>query len=276
MTGLRDRVGVIALVMALLLVAGCGEAATTEPGTPAETVGGPTASVAAPTEAVGAPTKTVALPTKTVALLTEGLPTGTPVPPAGTPTPSLPDGCPPDCAGAALYRLEWPGRDLFGADLSSAYLRLANLKGAYLATATLERAQLDGANLEGAILNGASLRGAHLRPALLESIRSMRQGTSLFSLIGDFGGAAAEACLDALNPLSVILIALVLFGIYAGGVLIVVLRVELDAERKLGDLADHLRVDLGTNTKLSLQRFRRLNTTIRERVQKLVELLGPA
>jgi uncharacterized protein YjbI with pentapeptide repeats len=85
-----------------------------------------------------------------------------------TPTPPLPAGCPPDCAGATLYRVQWPGRDLAGADLDGAYLRLADLRGANLAGANLQRAQLDGANLTGANLSGASLRGAHLRPALLD------------------------------------------------------------------------------------------------------------
>jgi uncharacterized protein YjbI with pentapeptide repeats/frataxin-like iron-binding protein CyaY len=119
--------------------------------------------------ACGAPAPT---PTSWPATASPLPPTATPVSSpretAPTPTPSggLPDGCPPQCAGATLFRVELPGIDLHEADLSGAYLRLADLRGADLAGATLRMAQLDGANLAGANLREASLRGAQLRPAL--------------------------------------------------------------------------------------------------------------
>lgn len=97
---------------------------------------------------------------------TDMLPRPTATPEAQATGVALPTGCPPDCAGATLYRAALADFDLSEADLSGAYLRLSDLRGANLAGANLRLGQLDGANLAGADLHGAILQGAQLRPAL--------------------------------------------------------------------------------------------------------------
>lgn len=70
---------------------------------------------------------------------------------------SLPEGCPPDCAGQDLYQIKLGAVDLSNADFSNADLSRANLIGA----------NLSGANLTGAGLRYADLRNANLRGANL-------------------------------------------------------------------------------------------------------------
>ena len=137
---MRVKVGLaqgLGLLLTLLLGVGCGAPATTP----------------APAVDLGH-TATEPLPPPTVT--TEARATGV----------ALPDGCPPGCTGATLYRAALAGFDLSEADLTGAYLRLADLRGANLAGANLRLGQLDGANLAGANLRGALLPGAQLRPAL--------------------------------------------------------------------------------------------------------------
>jgi len=75
---------------------------------------------------------------------------------------SLPEGCPPDCAGQDLYQIKLGAVDLSNADLSRANLIGANLSGANLTGAGLRYADLRNANLRGANLTKADMRFARL------------------------------------------------------------------------------------------------------------------
>jgi predicted small lipoprotein YifL len=86
--------------------------------------------------------------------------------------PKLPEGCPPDCAGANLR-----GANLSEADLREADLQQADLSGADLSGANLSTAYLAGADLTGADLSGAEVTDEQLAQAKsLEGV-TMPDGT---------------------------------------------------------------------------------------------------
>ena len=95
---------------------------------------------------------------------------------------TLPEGCPPDCAGKDMYQIKLGKVDLSSADLTGTDLSRANLVGANLRGATLVDAGLRYADLRDADLTGADLSGADMRFARLKGVNftdANLEGTNL-------------------------------------------------------------------------------------------------
>ncbi len=112
------------------------------------------------------------------------------------------------------------------------------------------------------------------REGLLQILGDLKEGKALLEVLKTGLIASLEAILTVLNPLYLLLWVVVLLVAYAAVVLLVVVRVHVEAEKKLIGLADGLRQELDRATRKSLEPFRQLNRVVRQRVDRILAVLS--